>query len=82
MAFLYGYSSKRMALQYLFKICAFTLISCIAQQICCAREQSKIRVACVGDSITYGAGIREPESTYPMRLAELLGNKYEVQNLM
>ena len=69
-----------MALQYLFKICAFTLISCIAQQICCAREQSKIRVACVGDSITYGAGIREPESTYPMRLAELLGNKYEVQN--
>jgi lysophospholipase L1-like esterase len=41
----------------------------------------KIRVACVGDSITFGFGIKDREhGSYPARLALLLGDKYEVRN--
>lgn len=40
-----------------------------------------IRVACVGDSITYGAGVENREKfSYPVQLAELLGNRFEVRN--
>ena len=41
----------------------------------------KTKVACVGDSITYGAGVKEREkNAYPFVLAGLLGDKYEVKN--
>ncbi len=39
-----------------------------------------LRVACVGDSITYGAGIKEKGKTYPDQLGQLLGEGYEVRN--
>ena len=40
-----------------------------------------IRVACVGDSITYGYGIDDwPENNYPAVLQELLGDGYIVNN--
>jgi lysophospholipase L1-like esterase/pimeloyl-ACP methyl ester carboxylesterase len=40
-----------------------------------------IRVACMGNSITYGAGIVEREiSSFPARLQALLGEKYLVKN--
>ena len=40
-----------------------------------------IRVACVGDSITYGAGVEDREKNcYPSQLAELLGTRFEVRN--
>lgn len=40
-----------------------------------------IRVACVGDSITYGEGIADREhNCYPAQLAVLLGPKYQVEN--
>jgi lysophospholipase L1-like esterase len=40
-----------------------------------------VRVACVGDSITYGAGIRErDEKSYPAQLQALLGDGYLVEN--
>lgn len=39
------------------------------------------RVACVGDSITYGFGLKDiKEESYPSRLGKLLGLKYEVKN--
>lgn len=38
------------------------------------------KVACVGDSITFGAGIPAHESKYPDILGLLLGDKYEVKN--
>lgn len=45
------------------------------------RFQGRTRVACVGDSITAGAGLARPEtSSYPAVLAQLLGNAYEVRN--
>ncbi len=40
-----------------------------------------IRVACVGDSITYGLRIIDRKSlSYPKRLQELLGEDYKVEN--
>ena len=40
-----------------------------------------IRVACVGNSVTYGAGIVERETmSYPAQLQNLLGDKYIVEN--
>ena len=53
-------------------LCAFTVA---------AQTDSKTRVACVGDSITYGAGVAGRESnSYPAVLGKLLGDKYEVKN--
>lgn len=43
--------------------------------------EGQIRVACVGDSITYGHGIYNwPEKNYPKVLGTLLGSQYHVQN--
>jgi lysophospholipase L1-like esterase len=40
----------------------------------------RIRVACVGDSITEGDGVEDPAERYPARLGALLGDRYEVRN--
>lgn len=41
-----------------------------------------IRVACVGDSITWGAGVENRgENCYPAVLQQILGEGYEVRNL-
>ncbi len=40
-----------------------------------------IRVACVGDSITFGAGVENREmNCYPVVLGKLLGGRFEVRN--
>jgi len=40
-----------------------------------------IRVACIGDSITEGAGTKEPAfEAYPVQLGQLLGSRYVVRN--
>lgn len=45
------------------------------------RHSGPIRVACVGDSITYGAGIDDRESkAYPARLGAYLGSSFTVRN--
>lgn len=45
-------------------------------------EPILIKVACVGDSITFGAGIMDSleTDTYPAHLEKLLGINYEVRN--
>ena len=41
----------------------------------------KIKVACVGNSITYGTGIEDREHfSYPVQLQKMLGDKYLVGN--
>lgn len=46
-----------------------------------ANAAEKIRVACVGDSITYGAGVEDREkNNYPTVLGGLLGDAYAVKN--
>ena len=40
-----------------------------------------LKVACVGNSVTYGAGIAERETmSYPSQLQQMLGGGYEVKN--
>lgn len=44
-------------------------------------EEAQIKVACVGDSITYGHGITGwKDNSYPAVLQELLGEDYHVAN--
>lgn len=44
-------------------------------------RENQVRVACVGDSITYGHGIYNwPERNYPQVLQTLLGDHYHVRN--
>ena len=43
-------------------------------------KKGKIKIACIGDSITYGYGINDRRKTYPAQLEALLGSSYEVQN--
>ncbi len=44
-------------------------------------DKRKIRVACVGDSITYGSLVKDqPRHNYPHVLNELLGEDYQVGN--
>lgn len=38
------------------------------------------KVACVGNSVTYGAGIDDRTQTYPAQLQKMLGKGYEVGN--
>lgn len=41
----------------------------------------QIKVACVGNSVTYGAGVENREiNSYPARLQTLLGDEYDVRN--
>ncbi|MGD0090460.1 MAG: GDSL-type esterase/lipase family protein [Planctomycetota bacterium] len=48
---------------------------------CHAGEEGKLRVACIGDSITFGAGVENREvNNYPAVLGKLLGEKYETRN--
>lgn len=44
-------------------------------------QQKKIKVACIGNSVTYGYGHKDPAITsYPSVLQQLLGNNFEVKN--
>lgn len=43
--------------------------------------QAKTKIACIGASITYGAGIAQRETNaYPAQLQKLMGGNYEVRN--
>lgn len=53
-----------------------TIIALLTSTFCFGQ---KIKVACVGNSITYGAGIVNREkNSYPAQLQVYLGDKYEV----
>ena len=44
-------------------------------------QDDKVKVACIGDSITYGSGIEDrTKDSYPAQLQMLLGDGYEVAN--
>ncbi|HLY73978.1 MAG TPA: GDSL-type esterase/lipase family protein [Planctomycetota bacterium] len=53
----------------------------IAFVLSAAPQSEKIRIACVGDSITFGACVQDREKNcYPAVLGGLLGDKYDVRN--
>lgn len=46
-----------------------------------AFSQEPIKVACIGNSVTFGAGLKQPlMESYPAILQGLLGNNYQVSN--
>jgi len=46
-----------------------------------AADSKPVRVACVGDSITFGAGVEQRDkNNYPKVLGEVLGAKFETRN--
>lgn len=45
-----------------------------------AQEETRIRIACIGDSITAGARVDAEIESYPARLQQLLGKEFEVRN--
>ena len=58
------------------------LFTCILTFPCLAEQrQPKVRVACMGNSVTYGAGIKDREqNAYPAQLQKIMGGSYEVGN--
>ena len=68
-----------------FKLLLFMLVMMISVLTGCHnidnQETEKIKIACVGDSITFRHGFEDaPENNYPSVLQELLGEGYEVMN--
>jgi len=68
----------------LFIAATVTLTSCTTQTESLIREadfKSPIRVACIGDSITYGYGVNDRDhNSYPTQLGVMLGPKWVVRN--
>ena len=69
------------------KVCrkaTFVAIACLlicSQAMAKPQAKAKIRVACVGNSITYGTGIADRDHySYPVQLQKMLGDAYEVGN--
>ena len=63
-----------------FSICLaiiFTSCKSVEEEV----EKEPIKIACVGNSITYGSGIANREkNAYPMQLQNLLGDTYKIEN--
>lgn len=61
---------RKIVLSYLLVLCSLVAVA-----------QTLVRVACVGNSITYGAGIENRErDAYPAQLQRMLGEGYVVGN--
>lgn len=57
----------------------FSLLSCTI--LFAQPKKSPVKVACIGNSITYGAGIKDrAKDSYPIVLGKMLGEKYIVKN--
>ncbi len=56
------------------------LLSILLCTICFGQETApSVRIACIGNSITYGTGLDNPEQdSYPTQLQQMLGTVYEV----
>jgi lysophospholipase L1-like esterase len=69
---------KNLSLKIVFLlIFVFTFISCAKE----SKQIRPIKVACVGNSITFGAGLADrTKDSYPAVLGRILGNGYEVGN--
>ncbi len=57
------------------------ILSILVAAAMCRAEKEKVRVACVGNSITYGYLLADRErNAYPFQLQRMLGEGYEVGN--
>ncbi len=61
---------KQLYLLFLLLVCSFPLAG-----------QDAVKIACIGNSVTYGYGHENPsETSYPVQLAAMLGDGYDVRN--
>lgn len=58
------------------------LVALLSSVLASAKEEPEVRkVACVGDSITYGFGLKDRKiQSYPAQLAKILGNEWSIRN--
>ena len=57
------------------------LYALLVTALCALPASAKIRISCIGDSITYGMGVENRDSdSYPAQLQRLLGDNYDVAN--
>lgn len=56
------------------------MLLCIMLPLFALAEEGKTVIVCMGDSITFGAGVTGPENTYPGKLQSMLGDGYDVRN--
>lgn len=57
-------------------ICLCLITLCVA-----AQEKKPVKIACVGNSITYGWGIKNRfQNSYPGMLSQFMGKEYDVRN--
>lgn len=63
---------------YLLRFAVLLAVILLVLRLTCP---SQTRISCVGDSITYGATIRDKShDSYPAQLGTMLGRKYSVKN--
>jgi lysophospholipase L1-like esterase len=76
-------NARKFIQSLVFAIMAATFASCSSPQRPIRESDfpTPIRVACIGDSITFGHRIADPEhNSYPAQLAALLGRNWQVRN--
>ncbi|WP_293888081.1 MULTISPECIES: GDSL-type esterase/lipase family protein [unclassified Sphingobacterium] len=57
------------------------LLLCLIISISVSLGQGRIKIACIGNSVTFGYGLGNPvEDSYPSQLQALLGQRFEVRN--
>ncbi len=57
------------------------LLAWLLPQAPALAEGQGVRVACIGNSVTYGTGLKDPATqSYPSRLQKMLGDKFLVGN--
>lgn len=76
---------KKSVLWFVFIIAGLSFCGCAMHEgygpIRTDEYSGPIKVACVGDSITYGSGIEDRETnSYPAQLGRMLGDKWDVRN--
>lgn len=62
-------------MKFLFKLFFFILLTSTTTLIWAQK-----RVACIGDSVTKGYGLKDSTKSYPYQLQQLLGERYQVEN--
>ncbi len=59
----------------------YLLLVCTCLASIALAQQTPIKVACIGNSVTFGYGLHEGGAgAYPLQLQQLLGDRYQVRN--
>ncbi len=62
------------------RVMQLCLLVTLATAVSVSAQMPPVRVACIGNSITIGYGLHNPDNAYPQQLGRLLGKRYDVRN--